>query len=222
MFASVVGVMFDGNDHDTIKWNERPKCVLVRPDDADIDVGWDAQVRNILRQDNVEIQDEDGSYVPITESQISEICDSLKRVMPIRYESKKFSDEDGNYAKKFWAASIPLRLARAVTVHKVQGMTLDKLMFTPGSAKMTGTSLTAFTRCKGGFEAMLIMGNDDDEHLVEQFNRKPSSDDYDLVKITEKLERNYQATLGRLENDALFQAVSSGVQQTELTTVRFG
>ena len=61
MFASVVGVMFDGNDHDTIKWNERPKCVLVRPDDADIDVGWDAQVRNILRQDNVEIQDEDGS-----------------------------------------------------------------------------------------------------------------------------------------------------------------
>ena len=106
-------------------------------------------------------------------------------------------------------------------VHKVQGMTLDKLMFTPGSAKMMGTSLTAFTRCKGGFQAMLIMGNDDDEHLVEQFNRVPS-DDHNLIKITEKLQRNYQATLQRLDKGELYQAVPSDILQPGLTTVRFG
>ena len=39
MFATVLGILFEDNENDSIEWNERQRCVLVRPEDVNIDVG---------------------------------------------------------------------------------------------------------------------------------------------------------------------------------------
>lgn len=59
-----------------------------------------------------------------------------KKVAPLTRLSSSSYDETSRCR---WECSIPLRLARGVTVRKVQGMGLTKMMFTPGSKKILGT-----------------------------------------------------------------------------------
>jgi hypothetical protein len=214
MFGNVVGVLFGDNANSSIQPGEEPMCVLVKPDDSDIDSKWNIEVRKILSTENVGMKHSD-SFVQITETEIDAICNELDRVMPIGYVDIPASEG------RSYASSIPLRLARVVTVHKVQGMTLDKVMFTPGSSRMKGTSLTAFTRCRNGLDGMILSGNDDNEHLVEHFNNVPSPD-FDLLDINRRLARNSEATNQRMLQDNLFVPVSTDIMQTANLSVVLG
>jgi hypothetical protein len=220
MFCQAVGVMFGDNRSSAIGVGERPACVLVRPGDSAIDTSWtETEVRQILSQPGVTIRRGD-AYHPIEQHEIDIICAALSGVVPIGYHSKCV-DDDGS-SKQKWRACIPLRLARAVTVHKVQGSTLDKLIFSLGTKKMPGTSLTGFTRCRGGFSALVLDKNFDDVHLIDHFN-SCDNENFDLVEITKKLDRNYQRTLQRRQQGTLYSrdVVMTNVDLGQPVTVAF-
>ena len=65
---------------------------------------------------------------------------------------------------------LPLQLARAVTVHRIQGATLDAALVTLGSREYAGVTLTALSR--GTLPTSLILYPPDDEaRLVTRVNK---------------------------------------------------
>ena len=146
--------------------------------------------------------DNSTEYQILSQAQIDEIVAALANVVPIGYVDY-CQDVDGSGTKQKWEASIPLRLARFVTVHKVQGMSMPKLIMTPGSKKMYGTTLTGLTRCTNGFEGMILPTNYDNEHLIDAF-LPHDTDDLNLVKVEEKLNRLATLTQYRAEQQTLY------------------
>ena len=104
---------------------------------------------------------------PITLAQIDAVCAGLRGVVPIP-PVDKCSDDDGVH-KQRWKTAFPLRLARASTVHRVQGASLAKMILKLGSKERPGVSYTAFSRGTS-VESVLLMPPYDDKRLVGAIN----------------------------------------------------
>ena len=203
MFGKGFGALFDDYSSDDLNAESQPSCILVRADDTSIDCSFGVHVRNILYEETSMITtNNETDYQILNNEQVDEIVSTLANIVPIGYVDH-CEDVDGSGANQKWEASIPLRLARYVTVHKVQGMSMPKLIMTPGSRKMYGTTLTGFTRCTKGFEGMILPTNYDDEHLIDAF-LPHDNDDLNLVKVEEKLSRLAAITRYRAEHGTLY------------------
>jgi len=100
---------------------------------------------------------------------------------------------------------MPLRLTRAVTIHKLQGDSIDKLIMTIGDRNMFGTTFTGFTRSRGGFPTIILAGNDDDLHLGDHLNANSGSN-FDLPLIMQRLECMASASASKRRNGTLYNA----------------
>jgi hypothetical protein len=207
MFVKCAGALYgDNNDQAQIQQAVRPLCILVKPDqdnDHLIDVGWNFKVEEILRGIDVSVK-ENGGYRPIREEEITSISAEMASIVPIG-EVGVFEDDDklDDDSKQRWNSSIPLRLARGVTFHKVQGTGLERYIMTPPNRRMFGTTFTGFSRAKGGLSSIVLAANFTNEFLIDHINNDPG-DDFDLIKIDLRLRRMAQATERRFAAGQLF------------------
>ena len=85
------------------------------------------------------------------------------RVIPENWEIKEARYQDGNvaYTTVFSAVQYPILLAYAMTIHKSQGVTYQKIACDPSDCFATGQAYVALSRC-----ASL-----DGLHLIKAFNK---------------------------------------------------
>jgi len=204
LFCTSTGALYA--DNASVEIPDRPVCMLVIPDrvdDRQIDTCWSHEVDVILRNGTSSIRGADGNFRALIDGEIRYIVQQLHGIIPIA-EVPKCKDDDGTDGGRMkWTSSFPLRLARAVTIHKLQGISLEKLIMTPGSRRMFGTTFTGFTRAKGGFGCVILADNYDDAHLVDDLNADPGAD-FDMVGISAKLNAMTVASLARFRAGSLY------------------
>jgi len=101
-------------------------------------------LRPVLSAAGVTVAGPNGARVPISQAQIDAVVAALDGLVPIP-PVDKCSDDDGE-SKRKWRSAIPLRLGRGVTVHRVQGLSLRKLILQLGRVERAGVTYTAFSR----------------------------------------------------------------------------
>ena len=140
---------------------------------------------------------------PIAHEDVENITAAKQGMVPIG-QVQEFYDTDGHGASRHAGSqSIPIRLARGVTIHKLQGISLDRLIMTPGTRRMFGTTFTGFTRARGGFDSIILADNTTDDILVTDLNASPG-DNLDLLRILARLEEMASATHSGFLQGALY------------------
>lgn len=108
-------------------------------------------------------------------------------VTPHTWDNNKFShDTETDKIKRESigkCTQIPLRLAWAITIHKSQGLTFDKVIIDAGRSFATGQVYVALSRCRT-LEHM---------HLISMFSKEQISCDRKIVKFMRN-KRNEQQT----------------------------
>lgn len=131
-------------------------CLFVEPTNPGISCGWGEKLGEALRDGTIPARWKDGN-VALAAQDIDDLVTELRRIVVVSYMSN-FQQEDVKEPSKR-GSFIPLRLAYSMTAHKAQGMSLGKVKFTPGGARSTGTTFTALTRSRLGFQDILIVSN---------------------------------------------------------------
>jgi hypothetical protein len=158
-----------------------------------VDVLWAEAVCELLQVEQVD------------EELVQAVYEELKGVIPMPYCSKqKERGEDGTAMVRDYVQCIPLVLARAATVHKFQGSSLDGSIVTLGEAKMYGCPLTAFTRSRGGLKDILLAWDWDVDTFLELFNAEVPPD-FDMRLVDAKLDTMSGWTAWRKTQGVLFQ-----------------
>jgi PIF1-like helicase len=222
LFVKCFGVLYGANEVNQLQGAaSTPLCVLVEAPDVpgrSLDTRWKRSVGVILREcgSREVIRDSSESpYRPLQDDDIERILASLGRVVPIGEVSK--CEEADTISQMKWTQSFPLRLARAVTVFKLQGDSLDRLILTPGARRMFGTTYTGITRARGGFNSIVLAGNYSDEYLVDDLNAYPS-EELDLVAVSERLAR----MAARSDERSVLGTLYTGAPLTVTSSVRIG
>jgi len=193
-FGTYVGALFRGGRAVDDELPVQPSCVLWRPEDATVDVRFAEAVRELLVR-----PDARWNGAPLDAQRIDGIVAALHRVVPVcPFDQPPSADEvardpepdpedvwddaavngvghgsrrrrNNNNGRSF-KIGLPLQLARAVTVHRIQGATLDAALVTLGSREYAGVTLTALSR--GTLPTSLILYPPDDEaRLVTRVNK---------------------------------------------------
>lgn len=105
-----------------------PLCYVIRPSANDIGVDWIQSARGILRE--AKVKNANGTPRDITAEEVEQILKALDGVFSIPCKMKQSSSaaDDGDQSFKFDKFSLTLRIARAVTVYKVQGESVGKVI----------------------------------------------------------------------------------------------
>lgn len=193
------GVLFDDYSTDCVREGQAV-CALVIVDDPLVNTKWAEEVYELLMANRDKALLANGSSM--TDSDIAMLRTALHRIVPLSHVSQ-MKDVDSEGTRRLWTATIPLRLARAVTVYKVQGESLGRMIFTLGDKRMTGTSYTAFTRPRGGLADILLAGQWDTNKFLDNFNTGPHAD-FDMVLVDAKLASMQAITQGRAQAGILY------------------
>ena len=124
--------------------------MLVWPEDDTIDVKWAEALGKSLNGE------------PLSEQMITDIVNELNRAAPVAYK-----DVPRAFGARI-ASSLLRSLARAMTVQKVQGMSLDKMIFT-----MCGFSVLLLPRLLAPVADILLAGPWNQEKFLTSFNTRP-------------------------------------------------
>ena len=95
-----------------------------------------------------------------------------------------------------WLNSIPVRIARFVIVHRVQGASIERLELTLGKQERPGVTNTGLSRAIS-MNGLLILPPYDNDRLVRWLNKVPESPDFDIAKIFKNMTMMSNRTLER-------------------------
>lgn len=162
------------------------------PADEELELKEGAQVM-FLKNDNVSKQffnGKIGTVVQLSDDSIVVSCDGNDINVPKdTWENTRYSinHQDGKLEQEVLGTfeQFPLRLAWAITIHKSQGLTFDKVMIDAGSAFSSGQVYVALSRCTSLGGIVLL-------------NKIPSSAilcSHDVVRGTERL--RFKGTLAQ-------------------------
>ena len=197
-----MGLGFDDHQTPEITSKDRVQCVFVLSNDQDIDSDWAEALGGKLSHGTILGKFADGTV--FTELDISTLVQNLRRVLVIGYKSQEQNDDPERQQLRC-LVSIPLRLAYFMTVRKVQGTSLDKIKFTPGGKKASGTTFTALTRSRRGFQDILFACEEEfdvtDFRTKANAKRKPHED---MIRIDELISNKAFITQYRQANSLLF------------------
>lgn len=138
----------------------------------------------------------------------------------IRYS---FREDEDKIAEEIAGtfSQFPLRLAWAVTIHKSQGLTFDRIVIDAGAAFAFGQVYVALSRCRT-LEGIQLMTPIDATSILS---------DERIVRYVEQIEQDEEVLKNRLESAALhyakeqlkqafrFDKLLAGVQQLEADTI---
>lgn len=127
------------------------------PNDEILELKIDAQIMFIRNDTSSEKKYFNGKLAQISnleENEISVILDGSKEEIKLTkeiWEQKKYSlDSEKNIQEEVLGSfkQFPIRLAWAVTIHKSQGLTFDRLIIDAGKSFTSGQVYVALSRCR--------------------------------------------------------------------------
>jgi hypothetical protein len=151
-----------------------------------VESGWHLDVRLILSTTGT-IVGTNGEERALSAQEIDTICQELEGVVPIPLRTKFTDDALGG--KKQYKMSFPLKLAKAVTIHRIQGTTMSKLLISLGKTERIGVTLTGFSRGTSP-EGIVFCGPYSEDRLITAINKKAtnSSKHFNIRLIEKKLD----------------------------------
>lgn len=129
------------------------------------------------------------------------------KIIPETWEQKKYSLDDQKNIKEEVLGSFkqyPIRLAWAVTIHKSQGLTFDRLIIDAGKSFASGQVYVALSRCRT-LEGIVLKSRITPEvifkdHRVAHFQASTNANDkMDDIIFAEKYDYSIEKVIRRLD-----------------------
>lgn len=164
-------------------------------------------IRNDTSQDKKYYNGKLATVSYLTEDEIFVILDGSEDEVSVKrevWEQKKYSlDKDKNIEEEVLGSfeQFPIRLAWAVTIHKSQGLTFDRLIVDAGQSFASGQVYVALSRCRT-LEGIVLKSKITPEvifsdHKIDNFQASTlANDKVDKILETEKYDYSIRKVLG--------------------------
>lgn len=129
----------------------------------------------MMRKNDPDLRWVNGSLGWVREMHATTINVELTTGLTVEIEEETFTTKDGNGDEVASASNFPINLAWAITIHKSQGCTLDRMLVDLGDLWDPGQAYVALSRVRGP-DGLYISGWKRDsikvDHDVTEFHRK--------------------------------------------------